>query len=54
MFNCGRNENKDNECIKRELSNSKWLEIFKDAKDIGLKKVNMTGGEIFVVVIVLN
>ena len=44
---CGRNENKDNECIKRELSNSKWLEIFKDAKDIGLKKVNMTGGEIF-------
>lgn len=44
---CGRNENKDNECIKKELSNEEWLEIFKDAKTVGLKKVNMTGGEIF-------
>ena len=44
---CGRNENKNNECIKRELSCDKWLEIFEDAKTVGLKKVNMTGGEIF-------
>ena len=44
---CGRNENKNNECVKKELSNEEWIEIFKDAKTVGLKKVNMTGGEIF-------
>ena len=44
---CGRNEDKENLCNK-ELKNEEWLEIFKDAKKIGLKKVNMTGGEIFV------
>ena len=25
---CGRNENKDLSCIKDELSNEEWLEIF--------------------------
>lgn len=44
---CGRNENENNDCIYRELSNDEWLEIFKDAMSVGLKKVNMTGGEIF-------
>lgn len=44
---CGRNENQDNECIKNELTTEEWLSIFKDAKKIGLEKVNMTGGEIF-------
>jgi radical SAM protein with 4Fe4S-binding SPASM domain len=44
---CGRNENEDNECIKNELTNEEWLKIFEDGKNIGLKKVNMTGGEIF-------
>ncbi len=45
---CGRNENKDISCMKDELSNDEWLDIFKDAMSVGLKKVNMTGGEIFV------
>ncbi len=44
---CGRNENENNDCIKDELTNEEWLEIFKDAQTVGLKKVNMTGGEIF-------
>ena len=44
---CGRNENKDNSCTKQELSADEWISIFKDAKKVGLKKVNMTGGEIF-------
>lgn len=44
---CGRNENENNECIKKELTNEEWLKIFEDAKTVGLKKVNMTGGEIF-------
>lgn len=45
---CGRNENKNSECIKKELTNDEWLQVFKDAMKIGLKKVNMTGGEIFI------
>lgn len=44
---CGRNENKDNSCTKLELSADEWIKIFKDAMSVGLKKVNMTGGEIF-------
>ncbi len=44
---CGRNENENNSCIKNELTKDEWLEIFKDAKKVGLRKVNMTGGEIF-------
>lgn len=44
---CGRNENKDNFCAKQELTADEWIEIFTDAVNIGLKKVNMTGGEIF-------
>lgn len=44
---CGRNENKDNSCSKLEISANEWIEIFKDAMSVGLKKVNMTGGEIF-------
>lgn len=44
---CGRNENKNNDCVNRELSNNEWLEIFKDAMSVGLRRVNMTGGEIF-------
>lgn len=44
---CGRNENKDNSCAKQELTADEWINIFEDAKTVGLKKVNMTGGEIF-------
>ena len=44
---CGRNENPNDSCIDDEISNDKWLKIFADAKTVGLKKVNMTGGEIF-------
>ena len=44
---CGRNENKNSKCVQDELSNEEWLGVFSDAKKIGLKKVNMTGGEIF-------
>lgn len=44
---CGRNENEDNSCAKQELSADEWISIFEDAKTVGLKKVNMTGGEIF-------
>ena len=44
---CGRNENKDNFCSRLELTTDEWIDIFKDAKTVGLKKVNMTGGEIF-------
>ncbi len=44
---CGRNEDKDNLCLKGELSADEWINIFKDAINVGLKKVNMTGGEIF-------
>lgn len=44
---CGRNENKDNSCMKNELSIDEWINVFKDAMSVGLKKVNMTGGEIF-------
>ncbi len=44
---CGRNENKDNFCSMFELTADEWIDIFKDAKTVGLKKVNMTGGEIF-------
>lgn len=44
---CGRNENEDNSCVKQELSADEWISIFEDAKTVGLKKVNMTGGEIF-------
>lgn len=44
---CGRNENKDNSCISSELSADDWISIFEDGKTVGLKKVNMTGGEIF-------
>lgn len=44
---CGRNENKDNFCSRLELTADEWINIFKDAKTVGLKKVNMTGGEIF-------
>lgn len=44
---CGRNENKDNFCAKQELSADEWIAVFKDAMTVGLKKVNMTGGEIF-------
>lgn len=44
---CGRNENEDNSCTKQELSADEWISIFEDAKTVGLKKVNMTGGEIF-------
>lgn len=44
---CGRNENKDNLCAKQELTADEWINIFKDAMSVGLKKVNMTGGEIF-------
>ncbi len=46
---CGRNENEDNDkCRKLELSNEEWLRIFKDGKKLGLRSVNMTGGEIFI------
>ena len=46
---CGRNENKNNEeSLKKELTNEEWLNIFKDAKKLGLRTVNMTGGEIFI------
>ena len=44
---CGRNENENNECIKNEMTKEEWLDIFKDAMSVGLRKVNMTGGEIF-------
>ena len=44
---CGRNENKDNSCTRLELTADEWIDIFKDAMTVGLKKVNMTGGEIF-------
>ena len=44
---CGRNENKDNSCANLELTADEWINIFKDAMSVGLKKVNMTGGEIF-------
>lgn len=44
---CGRNENQNENCIKKELTKEQWLSIFKDAQTVGLKKVNMTGGEIF-------
>ena len=44
---CGRNENKDISCAKQELTADEWINIFEDAKTVGLKKVNMTGGEIF-------
>ena len=44
---CGRNENQDSFCTKLELSADEWIAVFKDAMSVGLKKVNMTGGEIF-------
>lgn len=44
---CGRNENTSNSCIKDELSIDDWIKVFEEAKKIGLRKVNMTGGEIF-------
>jgi len=44
---CGRNENTDNMCVSNELTADEWLNVFVDARKIGLKKVNMTGGEIF-------
>ena len=35
---CGRNENKDNFCSRLELTADEWIDIFKDAKTVGLKK----------------